>query len=48
MKAAVDGVYTDPFFGSAMTGDGYTRRLRTVVQNMLTDFEGDIQIYEVN
>ncbi|KAL8816282.1 MAG: hypothetical protein Q9191_008359 [Dirinaria sp. TL-2023a] len=30
-KAAVDGVYTDPFFGDANTDEGYTKRLRAVV-----------------
>jgi len=39
IKSAVDGVYTDPFFGNAMTDDGYQRRLRAVIQNTLTDFE---------
>lgn len=39
MKAAVDGMYNDPFFGSARTDDGYKKRLRAVVQNTLTDFE---------
>ncbi|KAH8906407.1 hypothetical protein BR93DRAFT_750456 [Coniochaeta sp. PMI_546] len=39
MKAAVDGVYNDRFFGSAKTDAGYQRRLRGVVQNTLTEFE---------
>ena len=30
-KAAVDGVYTDSFFGNAYTDEGYTKRLRAVV-----------------
>jgi hypothetical protein len=38
MKAAVDGIYNDPFFGSAKTEDGYQKRLRAVVQNSLTSF----------
>lgn len=39
MKAAVDGIYNEPFFGSAKTVQGYQRRLRAVVQNALTDFK---------
>jgi len=38
MKAAVDGIYNDPFFGSAKTEEGYQKRLRAVVQNTLIDF----------
>lgn len=44
MKAAVDGFYNDPFFGSAKTAAGYSRRLRAVVQNTLTDFEEDMRL----
>ena len=39
IKSAVDGVYNDRFFGTAMTDHGYRRRLRAVIQNILTDFE---------
>jgi hypothetical protein len=39
IKSAVDGVYNDRFFGTAMTDNGYRRRLRAVVQNTLTNFE---------
>jgi hypothetical protein len=39
MKAAVDGIYNNPFFGRAVTEEGYKRRLRAVVQNTLTNFE---------
>ena len=35
---AVNGVYYDPYFGDAMTDKGYEKRLRSVVQNRLTDF----------
>jgi GTPase SAR1 family protein len=36
--AATDGVYVDGFFGSAMTDDGYNKRLRAVVKNILLEF----------
>ncbi|KAB5578147.1 P-loop containing nucleoside triphosphate hydrolase protein [Coniochaeta sp. 2T2.1] len=39
MKAAVDGMYNDKFFGSSKTDEGYLKRLRGVVQNTLTVFE---------
>ena len=32
-KAAVDGLYEDPFFGSVQSDLGYGKRLRAVVQN---------------
>ena len=35
---ALNGVYYDPYFGDAMSDDGYERRLRAVVQNLLTEF----------
>ncbi|OAQ95105.1 dynamin family protein [Purpureocillium lilacinum] len=38
MKAAVDGIYSNAFFGSAKTEEGYQRRLRAVVQNTLIAF----------
>ncbi|KAK5710545.1 hypothetical protein LTR17_018817 [Elasticomyces elasticus] len=38
MKSALDGMYNHPFFGSAKTEEGYMKRLRAVVQNLLTDF----------
>jgi GTP-binding protein EngB required for normal cell division len=38
IKAAVDGVYHDPFFGNAKTEEGYKKRLRAVIQNSLTEF----------
>lgn len=43
MKAAVDGIYNDPFFGSAKTEQGYQRRLRAVVQNTLIQFEENMR-----
>lgn len=39
VRAAVDGVYSDRFFGSAKTDEGYRKRLRAVVQNRLSEFE---------
>lgn len=39
IRAAIDGVYSDGFFGSAKTDAGYQKRLRAVVQNTLSDFE---------
>ncbi|OXV05809.1 hypothetical protein Egran_06423 [Elaphomyces granulatus] len=43
MKAAVDGIYIDQFFGSAKTDEGYRRRLRAVVRNTLIGFEEDMR-----
>ena len=33
-KAAADGTYGDPFFGDPRKADGYSKRLRAVVQNL--------------
>jgi GTP-binding protein EngB required for normal cell division len=38
IRAAIDGQYSDPYFGHASTSEGYQRRLRAVLQNTLTDF----------
>ena len=38
LSNAVNGVYYDPYFGDAMSGEGYEKRLRAVVQNRLADF----------
>lgn len=38
MQAAVDGVYNDPFFGNSKTEEGYQKRLRARIQNILADF----------
>ena len=43
IKAAIDGQYSDPFFGDASTSKGYQRRLRAVLQNTLTDFASDMR-----
>ncbi len=37
-KAAVEGIYVHQFFGSAMTKDGYNKRLRAVAKAILTEF----------
>ena len=42
IRAAVDGVYTDAFFGDAKTRSGYSKRLRAVVQNQLQQFSSDM------
>ncbi|KAG5933887.1 hypothetical protein E4U53_000830 [Claviceps sorghi] len=44
MKAAVDGEYNNPFFGSAKTDEGYKRRLRARVQNILANFEQTMRL----
>ncbi|KAI9695321.1 MAG: hypothetical protein M1820_008728 [Bogoriella megaspora] len=38
MKASVDGLYNDRYFGSAKTESGYQKRLRAIVQNSLINF----------
>jgi GTP-binding protein EngB required for normal cell division len=38
ISAAINGQYSDSFFGQASTSDGYQRRLRAVLQNTLTEF----------
>jgi hypothetical protein len=44
MKAAVDGAYSDRFFSSCMSDDGYDKHLRGVIQNTLTDFAEDMRL----
>jgi len=38
VKGAIDGVYTDGFFAGTKASEAYSRRLRAVVQNTLSDF----------
>lgn len=38
VKAAIDGVYTPDFFGDAMNAEGYSKRLRAVIQDLLLQF----------
>jgi len=44
MRAAVGGSYNDHFFGSARTDEGYQKRLRAVVQNILTGHARDMSL----
>ncbi|KAK2744858.1 hypothetical protein FQN57_004182 [Myotisia sp. PD_48] len=43
IKAAVGGIYDDPFFGNASTELGYKKRLRAVVQNRLLSFASEMR-----
>lgn len=43
VRAAIDGQYSDSFFGDASTNEGYQKRLRAVLQNTLTDFAADMR-----
>jgi GTPase SAR1 family protein len=38
VKAAIDGIYVEPFFGDPKTVPGYNKRLRAVTQNTLLQF----------
>lgn len=38
MTAAIQGNYADTFFASPSTAEGYSKRLRAVIVNLLTDF----------
>jgi hypothetical protein len=37
-RAAIDGIYGDPFFGDPRSEDGYRRRVRATVQNLGLEF----------
>ncbi|KAI1559982.1 interferon-induced GTP-binding protein Mx, partial [Pyrenophora tritici-repentis] len=43
VRAAIDGQYSDSFFGDASTPEGYHKRLRAVLQNTLIDFAEDMR-----
>jgi len=43
MKAAVDGIYNDAFFGDAMSDEGFKKRLRAVVQHRLAAFAQEMR-----
>jgi GTP-binding protein EngB required for normal cell division len=43
LKDAIDGTYTHPFFGDAMSEHDYRKRLRAVIQNTLATFAEDIR-----
>ncbi|KAH7411322.1 P-loop containing nucleoside triphosphate hydrolase protein [Cadophora sp. MPI-SDFR-AT-0126] len=42
MRQAIDGTYGDRFFGARKKHDGYPRRLRAVVQNLLLEFRQEM------
>jgi GTPase SAR1 family protein len=42
-KEAVGGTYVDGFFGSAMTKEGYNKRLRAVAKNILAEFSKTVR-----
>lgn len=44
MKSAIDGMYNDAFFGNALLSEGYSKRLRAVVQNILGDLANDRRV----
>lgn len=43
IKAAIEGIYNGPFFGSPDTEPGYRKRLRAVVQNELLSFADEMR-----
>jgi GTPase SAR1 family protein len=43
-RAAIDGVYGDPFFGDPRSEDGYRRRVRASVQNLGLEFAETVRI----
>ncbi|KAI4709423.1 hypothetical protein J4E89_006172 [Alternaria sp. Ai002NY15] len=43
IRAAVDGQYSNPFFGDASADEGYQRRLRAVLQTTLIEFAADMR-----
>ena len=45
IKSAIDGVYGPDFFGDALTAEGYSKRLRAVIQSLLLDFASDMNLY---
>ena len=44
INSMVIGTYHDPYFGDAMTDEGYEKRFRAVVQNRLIDFSNVMRI----
>ncbi|KAF4471346.1 Interferon-induced GTP-binding Mx [Fusarium albosuccineum] len=42
VKAAVEGNYTDSFFGDATSAAGYEKRIRAVIQNRAIDFADNL------
>lgn len=43
-RAAIDGIYGDPFFEDARSKAGYSKRLRAVVQNLNQDFAESMKV----
>lgn len=43
VKAALDGVYGDEYFGDPMTPEGESKRLRAVIQHLLLCFADDMR-----
>lgn len=43
-RAAIDGIYGDPFFQDARSKAGYSKRLRAVVQNLNQDFAESMRV----
>lgn len=44
VKAATDGTYDDRFFGDPKTKEGYSKRLRAVIQNLHLDYAEDMRL----
>ncbi|KAF2753117.1 hypothetical protein EJ05DRAFT_445395 [Pseudovirgaria hyperparasitica] len=44
VQNAIDGSYSNPFFGKASTTSGRQKRLRAVVQNTLAEFEHSMRV----
>lgn len=44
MQASIDGTYLAAFFGTSDTEEGYSKRLRAVVQNILKDFAQEMRL----
>ncbi|KAG6007965.1 hypothetical protein E4U21_005326 [Claviceps maximensis] len=42
MRNAIDGTYNDAFFGSSKSDEGFERRLRAMVQSLLTNFKDEM------
>ncbi|WPH03153.1 Hypothetical protein R9X50_00602900 [Acrodontium crateriforme] len=45
MQSAVNAPYHYPFFGSAKTEEGYQKRIRAVVQNILVEFSHEMRLH---
>lgn len=44
VRPAVDGTYGDRFFGDSKSNEGYSRRLRAVIQNLHLQFAEDMRV----